>query len=264
MVYYQYRTIIQAMISMKAKSSQTRKKLATRKQIGKVHISATATGLTSQAGLIPVVKYLCRIGFEKIVCQTIPHQRGDNADYQLNDGILFTLVGMIGGATSIAKLCAVWSDGVLRDIAGWNKVPVDSTIGRLFKEVTEKKKSASLKASRINYADTSGARLIARVSPKLASTRFNGSILILPLIRCAAHKRVLPKATTPRRKAHSPIIRNWRFWRAAKKYCKPGLEPGAPIPAMASLNSSSNCWRIYLTECASSFAPIVVILSAPY
>jgi hypothetical protein len=138
MVYYQYRTIIQAMISMKAKSSQTRKKLATRKQIGKVHISATATGLTSQAGLIPVVKYLCRIGFEKIVCQTIPHQRGDNADYQLNDGILFTLVGMIGGATSIAKLCAVWSDGVLRDIAGWNKVPVDSTIGRLFKEVTEK------------------------------------------------------------------------------------------------------------------------------
>ena len=102
---------------MKEKSSQTRKKLA-RKQTGKVHLSATATGLTSQAGLVPVVKYLQRIGFEKTVSQTVPHQRGDNADYQLTDVILLTLVGMIGGATSIAKLCGVWSDGVLRDIAG--------------------------------------------------------------------------------------------------------------------------------------------------
>ena len=101
-------------------------------------MSATATGLTSQAGLIPVVKYLQRIGFEKIVSQDVPHQRGDNADYQLTDVILLTLVGIIGGATSIAKLCGVWSDSVLRDLAGWTKLPVDTTIGRLFKEVTER------------------------------------------------------------------------------------------------------------------------------
>jgi hypothetical protein len=126
------------MILMKAKSTQTQKKPATRKQTGKVHMSATATGLTSQAGLIPVVKYLQRIGFENTVSQTVPHQRGDNADYQLTDVILLTLVGMIGGATSIAKLCGVWSDSVLRAIAGWTKVPVDTTIGRLFKEVTER------------------------------------------------------------------------------------------------------------------------------
>jgi hypothetical protein len=126
------------MILMKAKSTPTQKKPAARKQTGKVHMSATATGLTSQAGLIPVVKYLQRIGFEKIVSQDVPHQRGDNADYQLTDVILLTLVGMIGGATSIAKLCGVWSDSVLRAIAGWIKVPVETTIGRLFKEVTER------------------------------------------------------------------------------------------------------------------------------
>ena len=123
---------------MKAKSTQTQKKPAARKQTGKVHMPATATGLTSQAGLIPVIKFLQRIGFEKTVNQTVPHQRGDNADYQLTDGIFLTLVGMIGGAGSIAKLCGVWSDSVLRKIAGWTKVPVDTTIGRLFKEVTEK------------------------------------------------------------------------------------------------------------------------------
>ena len=123
---------------MKATGSQTRKKSAARNQTGKVHMSATATGLTSQTGLIPVIKFLQRIGFEKTVNQTVPHQRGDNADYQLTDGIFLTLVGMIGGADSIAKLCGIWSDGVLRKIAGWTKVPVDTTIGRLFKEVTEK------------------------------------------------------------------------------------------------------------------------------
>ena len=126
------------MILMKAKSTKTQKKPAARKPTGKVHMPATATGLTSQAGLIPVVKFLQRIGFEKTVNQTVPHQRGDNADYQLTDGIFLTLVGMIGGAGSIAKLCGVWSDAVLRKIAGWTKVPVDTTIGRLFKEVTEK------------------------------------------------------------------------------------------------------------------------------
>ena len=123
---------------MKAKSTQTQQKPAARNQTGKVHMPATATGLTSQAGLIPVIKFLQRIGFEQTVNQTVPHQRGDNADYQLTDGIFLTLVGMIGGAGSIAKLCGVWSDGVLRKIAGWTKVPVDTTIGRLFKEVTEK------------------------------------------------------------------------------------------------------------------------------
>ena len=123
---------------MKEKLSQKRKITAARKQTGKVNMSATARGLTSQAGLLPVVKYLSRIGFEKIVRQDVPHKRGDNANYQLSDVILLTLVGMIGGATSIAKLCAVWSDGVLREISGWMQLPVETTISRLFKEVTER------------------------------------------------------------------------------------------------------------------------------
>jgi len=69
------------MILMKAKSKQTQKKPAARKATGKVHMPATATGLTSQAGLIAVIKFLQRIGFDKTVSQTVPHQRGDNADY---------------------------------------------------------------------------------------------------------------------------------------------------------------------------------------
>lgn len=123
------------MISMKAAFQSSRKKSPSRHTIGKVHLSATASGLTSQAGLIPVVKFLDRIGFEDLVEQTVPHARGDNATYQLADVLLLTLVGLIGGATSIAKVCAIWSDGVLAKIAGWLQLPVETTISRLFKEV---------------------------------------------------------------------------------------------------------------------------------
>ncbi|MFI3184637.1 MAG: hypothetical protein QX198_01500 [Methylococcaceae bacterium] len=56
-------------------------------------MSATASGLTSQAGLIPVVKFLDRIGFEQTVNQTVPHQRGDIADYQLTDMMILAVVG---------------------------------------------------------------------------------------------------------------------------------------------------------------------------
>jgi hypothetical protein len=68
---------------------------------------STAQGLTSQAGLIPVVKYLERIGFEKIVVRNTTHSRGSNAAYQLSDVVLLTLVGMVGGATSMAKIAAI-------------------------------------------------------------------------------------------------------------------------------------------------------------
>ena len=50
-----------------------------------VKMTSTAHGLTSQAGLIPVVKYLDRIGFEKTVKQSVPHRRGENADHHLSD-----------------------------------------------------------------------------------------------------------------------------------------------------------------------------------
>ena len=122
---------------MKAKSSKPPKKSA-RSQSGKVKMSATATGLTSQAGLIPVVKFLDGIGFEKIVSQNVPHQRGDNAEYQLSNIIFMSLIGIVAGASSIAKLWAVWSDSVLRKISGWIKLPVETTISRIFKELNEK------------------------------------------------------------------------------------------------------------------------------
>ena len=121
------------MKSSKASKSPSRVRNRTRS----IKMTSTAHGLTSQAGLIPVVKYLDKIGFEKTVRQSVAHPRGDNADYHLSDVVLLTLVGMIGGATSIAKVTTVWADGVLRKVVGWVKLPVETTISRIFKEVSE-------------------------------------------------------------------------------------------------------------------------------
>ena len=87
------------MTSTKVSKPSSRVRRCTRS----VKIPSTAHGLTSQAGLIPVVKYLDRIGFEKAIKRGVMHSRGDNADYHLSDAVLLTLVGMIDGARQWQK-----------------------------------------------------------------------------------------------------------------------------------------------------------------
>ena len=108
-----------------------------RKSSGKVHFQSGAKGLTSQAGLIPAMKFLKRFGVPESLDKLVAHRRGDGAVYNLTDVILLTLIGKIGGATSFLKTVALWSDGVLRRVGGWLRIPDDSTFGRIFKEVTE-------------------------------------------------------------------------------------------------------------------------------
>lgn len=95
---------------MNHRSKQKTAKKSARSHQRKIKMFPTAQGLTSQAGLLPVVKYLNRIGFEKIISRNVPHKRGDNAEYHLSDVIQLTVVGLIGGGLSMAKITAVWAD----------------------------------------------------------------------------------------------------------------------------------------------------------
>jgi len=110
-----------------------------RKPAGPIHFDHTARGLTSYAGLIPVIKFLDKqLGFTELFQSTVDHQRAKNATYSLGDVVLLVLAGLIGGATSLRKCVALWSDGVLRRVAGWVRVPDDSHLGRMLKEVSER------------------------------------------------------------------------------------------------------------------------------
>jgi len=68
----------------------------------------------------------------------VHHERAHNAQYQLVDAVFLVLVGLMGGARSISQCVVLWSDGVLQRVARWLRIPDESTLGRLVKEVTER------------------------------------------------------------------------------------------------------------------------------
>jgi hypothetical protein len=104
----------------------------------KVTIKNNGKGLTSQAGLIPVVKFLRKIGMIKMIKETIDHNRGANALYDSVDAVFLTIIATIGGARALSSVTTVWADGVLSRLAGWVSIPDNSTLGRLFRTFRER------------------------------------------------------------------------------------------------------------------------------
>jgi len=93
--------------------------------------------MTSKAGLIPVIKFLDKLGFIQLFQKTVTHTRKNNAVYQLEEGVLLILTGLIGGAFSLSKCVVLWSGCcVLQKAAGWLRIPDETTLGRLFKDVS--------------------------------------------------------------------------------------------------------------------------------
>jgi hypothetical protein len=116
----------------------TKKAKTARKTSAKVHYEATGRNLTSQAGLIPVIKFLDALGFNGLFRHHVHHERAHNAQYQLVDAVFLVLIGLMGGARSISQCVVLWSDGVLQRVAGLLRIPDESTLGPLFKELTER------------------------------------------------------------------------------------------------------------------------------
>ena len=93
--------------------------------------------MTSKAGLIPVIKFLDKLGFNSLFQKIVNHERKENAIYRLEDGVFLILTGLIGGAFNISKCTLLWSGcRVLQKTAGWLRIPDETTLGRLFKEVS--------------------------------------------------------------------------------------------------------------------------------
>ena len=99
----------------------------------KIEIHKGAKGLTAQAGLIPVVKFLHKQNLTGTIKETVAHNRGATALYDAVDAIFLPLVAIIGGARSIRAIVTVWSDSVLAKTAGWLNIPDETTFGRLLR-----------------------------------------------------------------------------------------------------------------------------------
>lgn len=116
----------------------TNKLTTARKASAKIRYEGGGRNLSSQAGLIPVIKFLDGLGFSELFGRHVHHERGHSAQYQLVDAVFLVLIGLVGGARSISQCVVLWSDAVLRRVGGWTRTPEESTVGRVLKTVTER------------------------------------------------------------------------------------------------------------------------------
>ena len=122
---------------MNTQNSKRRARLSPKK----VLINNYGKGFTSQAGLVPVVRFLRQLGAINLIEDSIDNNRSANALYDCVDAVFLTVIATIGGAKAISSITAIWSDGVLRKLAGWASIPDNSTLGRLFRTFRERQVS---------------------------------------------------------------------------------------------------------------------------
>jgi hypothetical protein len=114
------------------------KKRVARTTAKKVVFEKGNSNLTAQAGLIPVVKFLNKHKVINLIKNTLDHERGHTAVYDAADAILLTMVALIAGARSLCGVATVWADAVLCKIAGWLRIPDETTLGRIFKTFSQR------------------------------------------------------------------------------------------------------------------------------
>ena len=102
----------------------------------KVKVQATGENLTSNGGLVAVGKFMEHNNFSSKIKKTVPVVRAENAVYQFSDIIEHCVVGIIGGARSLAAIQDIWKDIPLQKMLGWNSVPHRTVIARLFESLS--------------------------------------------------------------------------------------------------------------------------------
>src|SRR3972149_5194992 len=108
-----------------------------KKRQPKIKTEMSGKGLTVHAGLLPVLTFMDKLLFRKRVQEAVHKERGANAQYHVVDAVQMVVIGLIAGATSMVQIVKVWADDVLMKMAGWEEIPVDTTIGRIMKLVTQ-------------------------------------------------------------------------------------------------------------------------------
>jgi hypothetical protein len=107
-----------------------------KKKQPKIEVEMGGKGLTVHGGMLPVINFMGRLNFWSAVKKAVNKERGANALYEVADVVEMVIIGVISGATSLMQVVKVCSDEVLKQMAGWKDVPVDSTLGRIMKTLS--------------------------------------------------------------------------------------------------------------------------------
>lgn len=111
---------------------------SSKKSSRKVTFATTKQNLSSQVGLIPMIKFAELLNVSETINSVVNHTRGANAIYSFGDIVCRSALGIAGGARSMCGISRVCSDPVLMQAAAWKQAPDDSTIGRICRKTTMK------------------------------------------------------------------------------------------------------------------------------
>lgn len=99
----------------------------------------SAKNLTVNAGLLPVIRYIDKLHIKRLLGELVTTpKRADNADYQFSDAVQMVVLAQTAGATAMTHVVKVCGDEVVARMAGWETVPVATTITRIIKAVKER------------------------------------------------------------------------------------------------------------------------------
>lgn len=105
----------------------------------KISVEMNAKHLTVNAGLLPVLRFMDKLRLDTLVKQSVSTPpRAENADYQFHDALRMVVTGQIAGATAMTQVSKICGDEVVARMAGWDHVPVATTLTRIFKAIKQR------------------------------------------------------------------------------------------------------------------------------
>jgi hypothetical protein len=87
--------------------------------------------LTSRAGLIPLGRFLDKLGIEETIDRTVHIDRGVNAIYSVGMILKAVSLAAVSGCRHLSDMVQLGMDEVLMKTQGWDSFPVVSTITRV-------------------------------------------------------------------------------------------------------------------------------------
>ena len=104
-----------------------------------IKVEATAKGMTVNAGLIPVLRFMDALLLDKMISDMVSTpERAANAKYSFSDVVQMTVCAQIAGATALEHVSKICGDDIISRCAGWENVPHATNLGRIIKSVQER------------------------------------------------------------------------------------------------------------------------------
>ena len=89
--------------------------------------------LTSRAGLIPMSRFIDKLGVERMIDRMVSIVRGSNVDYGLGMILKAVTLGVISGGRHLSDVVRLGMDEALMKTQGWDEFPVLTSITRILK-----------------------------------------------------------------------------------------------------------------------------------